>query len=455
MRKPKRFSLPLFQLTILSASLRQVVGAAHSASVTWMSPSVGDVFASGDTIVGQWSSQDGFAQPSFSLCSSSDGDSDDGGENCGADVWPIVNQDSGSYLIYLSTPDISTAARVYLRMDDNSGQTTESPQFSLSPISSNSSTGSLTNPNATSIPLASPSASAASSLQPLPDLASTAMPAPTAAYAVPLSLVVSVLLAACGLAVRQRRKLQQEREQEEQKLKEKTWYERQNEKNDAFTRFPGMRRQRSRLSNPGSVGASEVGMRGGSAESIRSGWGSRASSPTAAMSADGSCRGFPDPHADFHPRPHSKGDDDQLSLYSVASLKRQPMVRRATREAFCARPQTRSDMHTLPRAQAPGRTLGQRRAGRVTASAFRAGVSPVPPVMSRFLSGASEWDYGVRKSSQRRREERVNASVEDEVVECYFMPSPVPPAQPERLHVRRYTADVDKPLPEKPGSEKW
>jgi len=77
--------------------------------MSWMSPSAGDVYASGNTMVGQWKAggASGFVEPSFSLCEPSSDELDDdsgaarGKDNCGQAVWPMIDQDGGSYLVYL------------------------------------------------------------------------------------------------------------------------------------------------------------------------------------------------------------------------------------------------------------------------------------------------------------------------------------------------------------------
>ena len=115
-------------LSLLSISglLVSFADSAKTGSVTWLSPTFGDVYKSGDTIVGRWTSDDEVPSPSFRLCvnsikrrsdhhSKEDGDNedddsetggsrgDDGDESCGGDVWPAISQSDsdGSYLIHM------------------------------------------------------------------------------------------------------------------------------------------------------------------------------------------------------------------------------------------------------------------------------------------------------------------------------------------------------------------
>lgn len=87
-------------LMAIAGLLLMPVRVTVAGNITWMSPSAGDVYASGDTIVGQWSADEAVSSPSFSLCASDSSDGDDG-DNCGSEVWPVIGQSDGSYLIYL------------------------------------------------------------------------------------------------------------------------------------------------------------------------------------------------------------------------------------------------------------------------------------------------------------------------------------------------------------------
>jgi hypothetical protein len=89
---------------------------AASSDIIWTSPSDGDIFGPGDTIVGKWNASTAIVSPSFRLCMSSEPSepsepdtglvarerkSDTGDGSCGSSVWPAVEQSEGSYLISL------------------------------------------------------------------------------------------------------------------------------------------------------------------------------------------------------------------------------------------------------------------------------------------------------------------------------------------------------------------
>jgi hypothetical protein len=97
--------LELFAVILLDHAL-----CAASSDIIWTSPSDGDIFGPGDTIVGKWNASTEAVSPSFRLCMSSEpesgavarerkGGTDDG--SCGSAVWPNVEQSEGSYLISL------------------------------------------------------------------------------------------------------------------------------------------------------------------------------------------------------------------------------------------------------------------------------------------------------------------------------------------------------------------
>jgi hypothetical protein len=75
-------------------------------NVTWVSPSGGDVYGPGDTIVGEWSSPLVIVSPTFRLCFSSSIDEGitarDVAGGCGLHMLPDVQTSSGSYVILLS-----------------------------------------------------------------------------------------------------------------------------------------------------------------------------------------------------------------------------------------------------------------------------------------------------------------------------------------------------------------
>lgn len=114
-------------LSLLSVSsgllhLASFVEASQAPRVTWVSPSDGDSYRSGDTVAGRWKADDTVVSPSFRLCvhgaqrrsdheDGSGKDDDDSGEvdkgdegddvPCGEAVWPTIEQSEsdGSYLI--------------------------------------------------------------------------------------------------------------------------------------------------------------------------------------------------------------------------------------------------------------------------------------------------------------------------------------------------------------------
>lgn len=266
---------------------------------------------------------------------------------------------------------------------------------------------------ATTAAAATHQTSVSSSIQPLPDYNSLSRPAPTAAYAVPLSLVGSVLLVAGVLGVYHRRKL---REEQAQKPRRPTYQRAAS----SYTRFP----QRH--------------ARAGVASNI----GSRPSTPTASV-ADSYHE------SKYYEEGHVATEDDRRSLYSVASLKRQPMVRRTTREPFPR------DVHQ------PRITCDRRRPAKMPAGVFRAGVSPVPPKLSRSSSIRSDAST-IRREKAEARLARKSQDAGDglgAVVDRYFHPSPIPSSPrlppPDRLHTRRNTKEYpclsyEKPLPRCP-----
>jgi len=294
------------------------------------------------------------------------------------------------------------------------------------------------------------------------------MPAPTAAYAVPLSLVSAVLLVAGGLGLYQRRKLREERGEEKERIggrERKKTRERGFDTSsgdydgdrDCFTRFPGMRRMRTRMGQ--GWGSESICSTSGTGMACALNSNSRASTPT--TSGAGTYR--------------QRGDEmkeegeDGASLYSVASVRRQPVVRRVTR----------------------GPWRGEDASGRMTAGVFS--VSSVPPVLSRVKSSETDWTVketyndpqgcggegsqvcrqgGEEMETEREREKVVDASVEDALVEWYFQQSLVSPSDrneqgpleegmgatvtaPEKLHVRRCTKRsglIENMLPYSPKS---
>ncbi|KAI0666222.1 hypothetical protein C8Q78DRAFT_1109179 [Trametes maxima] len=266
---------------MLSLACCATLASAEAANVTWISPSDGDNYASGDTLVGRWSSDKAVVSPSFRMCvtdhgsqvssrgnsgddeedgednddrgddhgsagggggSDNDDDDDNNGDgSCGATMWPTVEHSDGSYFVHMfqhvyelrSLPNVTSSAHCYLLMVDNFGVKMSSPTFSFgdtpaageaSPTDDTPTTppASASDPSATSTPSSAVNAgmqNPAATPQPPAILDESRMPVPTAAYAVPLSLVASVIVAAGGLSVHQRRKLRTERLQEQETLK--------------------------------------------------------------------------------------------------------------------------------------------------------------------------------------------------------------------------------------------
>ncbi|KAI1789196.1 hypothetical protein LXA43DRAFT_1096614 [Ganoderma leucocontextum] len=220
------------------------------ANVTWISPLRGDAYGSGDTIVGQWDAEKPVRSPSFRLCMVNGGvgvvkrGNEGSAQSCGAAVRPTVQQSQadGSYVIHMMLPNVTIPSQCYLEMKDDSGKTSSSPAFSYLPSVEADAEPADLEGEAMAVPeppSANPSAS--SSAQPGPIQSSTSsspafgaqpsapsqsvlsledsrVPTPTAAYAVPLSLVSTILVAAGGLAIHQRRKLRAERLREREAL---------------------------------------------------------------------------------------------------------------------------------------------------------------------------------------------------------------------------------------------
>ncbi|CAL1696744.1 unnamed protein product [Somion occarium] len=233
-----KYSLP----TLLPAFLL-IQNTLAVANVTWSSPVEGDVYESGQSIIGQWSVTEAILSPVFRLCSPSTQETPDpdSGENtgseddnCGTAVWPAVQQSNGSYEVTLAAPSVTALSDFYLEMQDEEGNIVPSPLFSLSPATSDSDslapplrdpTPSLPfDPQSQSSPdphgVAQPpqiSPNLNANTQPLPNLMQTHISIPTAAYIVPLSLVGAITLCAIVLLIYHRRRLRTERSAESEK----------------------------------------------------------------------------------------------------------------------------------------------------------------------------------------------------------------------------------------------
>ncbi|KII94422.1 hypothetical protein PLICRDRAFT_427674 [Plicaturopsis crispa FD-325 SS-3] len=254
--------------------LAVAIEGALASSITWTSPSDGDVFGPADTIHAAWKSAKEIAEPSFRLCATS-GSSSDSVDGCGSTVWPAVRKHDQTYSITLTVPGVVSEGGFHLQMEDKSGAIAMSPAFSLSaseisgnaksahtsdssgddsddppamtisalahpPVSSATSKGGAASPGAVTSPgiptspglptspgtpaspgnASSPGASAppGASKAPgtpvsssTPDLSVTRHPTPKAAFAVPIAFVAVVLVVAGALSIYHRRKLNKER----------------------------------------------------------------------------------------------------------------------------------------------------------------------------------------------------------------------------------------------------
>ncbi|EDR08333.1 uncharacterized protein LACBIDRAFT_297900 [Laccaria bicolor S238N-H82] len=213
-----------------------------ASAITWQSPSSDDVFGSGDTIIGRWQTEKAAVSPSFQLCMSTDAGADTGSADstCGTTVWPTVTSDAGTYSVSLSAPNITSASHFILRMTDNFGSTAESPVFKLDPNASSASETSTELPSSTAAFMTTSTAASPSSSPPYPasssnasqihngttpnaapqisqnpnsepDVLASRQPPPVAAYAVPLSVVSAIILAAGIMSLRHKQKLKADR----------------------------------------------------------------------------------------------------------------------------------------------------------------------------------------------------------------------------------------------------
>jgi hypothetical protein len=149
-------SRQLFPSTSLFFALSYITKSTLG-NVTWVSPSDGDVYGPGDTILGEWISAGVIASPTFRLCFSNSigggiGTRDAEG-GCGSYMSPAVGKSAGTYLILLwvicvilstdqlvadvswlrrGVPNITKEDGFYLQMEDDYGKIALSPDFSLS-----------------------------------------------------------------------------------------------------------------------------------------------------------------------------------------------------------------------------------------------------------------------------------------------------------------------------------
>ncbi|KAI9059572.1 hypothetical protein FKP32DRAFT_1634067 [Trametes sanguinea] len=356
------------------------------------------------------------------------------------------------------------------------------------------------NPKASSNPPSPKSSpdSSANAGTPKASMDDSHVPIPTAAYAVPLALVGSVILAAGALSVHQRRKLRHERALEHAALQTRGALLSRHS-TLSFAGFVKLGRERAGQDGRGD----EDGNGASVARSARTESRSTSVSRMRAWRRD---------------VPHSSGSRASESTYayrpdeedarSVASYAYSkgftafpaPLARRLTREPFHAHARRNGDGG---RASQTG--AGARRATMVPASVWRAGVSPSPVFPSTdSLSLCTESDATPRsgrwtdrlrerdRQSLAREDEDgelgrlkrkghalvdpgpvpqdtssyLASSITDSVLDRYCLASPIPPslspvptargnapssvARPERLHVKRYAeADLERPEPER------
>ncbi|KAH9005844.1 hypothetical protein EDB86DRAFT_3070920 [Lactarius hatsudake] len=233
----------------LLVTSRRLAVLAQASTVVWNSPTPGDRFSPGDTIIGKWQTPGKVVSPSFGLCTA--------GENhCGATVWPEVKESAGYYLVSLAVPDVDKESAYYLRMKDDFGHTYSSPIFTLTSYPQNENNPATLPPDVAAQPqsesdqapmssVTTPSASNSSNPAPAdpaapyaPDPSSAAVPnplatsgplvaaahgaPPAAALAVPLSLAGAIIVLAGGLALHHRRRLVAEKERAREKLARST-----------------------------------------------------------------------------------------------------------------------------------------------------------------------------------------------------------------------------------------
>ncbi|KAJ3751233.1 hypothetical protein DFH05DRAFT_172092 [Lentinula detonsa] len=220
------------------------LSSSSKPQVQWISPSAGDVFGPGDSIIGKWTTNTAVVSPNFKVCpgeprsslgSRSDGSENESNDSCGSKVYPTVQQSAGTYTISLAVPNITTEQTWYLEMSDDFDNVWPSPSFSLSsngasgvpsvagaqaplsaqaPTTTSASTSTVTT-SALPLPVVNPESDSSASVA---TMLATRTPPPTAAFAVPLSIVGAILLVAVFLSLKHNRKLAEERAQDVEKL---------------------------------------------------------------------------------------------------------------------------------------------------------------------------------------------------------------------------------------------
>jgi hypothetical protein len=71
----------------------------RAANISWASPSAGDIYGPGDTIIARWESDTAVTSPSFRLCEANSSAVTNANASCGSAVSPLVHQSAGSYFI--------------------------------------------------------------------------------------------------------------------------------------------------------------------------------------------------------------------------------------------------------------------------------------------------------------------------------------------------------------------
>lgn len=169
---------------------------SDSDAVTWISPSPGDSFVPGDTIVGAWNATLDITSPSFRLCYDGTQPSANGttqNMSCGQSVVPHVDQDGETFSVNLSVPNMTHNGN-FLQMETDQGSLYQSPLFYLSANGDPEPSTLASSPSmpSTGSSVVSSTSTPMLSASPLSDIHTEA---PTAALAVPLSLCGALVLA--------------------------------------------------------------------------------------------------------------------------------------------------------------------------------------------------------------------------------------------------------------------
>ena len=244
------------------------------------------------------------------------------------------------------------------------------------------------------------------------------MPAPAAAYAVPLALAGTIILAASIVGIHQYRKLLQERREEKERLAQST---------DRGPRRMGL---------------------GSPMSSFRTTWSDRTDKSAGTLGYGGEVEKvqiMPD-KTDIYTRMYVPTGD--RGRYPGPTNDRE---RERTREAF-----RRRDVHAYPATPTPAgrghaypatstpahRGHAQRNITpvhpTVPVGVFRSAMSPQVPQVPQVPRSAPQGESRA-KHGRRDVEAQMNANTNDNVVSHYLRPSPVPgyPASPSQAHVRR------------------